>query len=60
MMLGLAAWVAGNLIGDKQGGTNIGLTLIGIGGGLAKQEGSTVKSTGNIESLTVEPNKEVN
>lgn len=55
--MGVGCWITGNLVGDRQGGTNIALTLIGIGGGLAKQEGgtaggSTIKSE-NIENVDI-------
>lgn len=53
MLLGTGVWVGGNLIGDREGGTNIALTLIGIGGGLAKQESSTVKSD-NVEKVEID------
>lgn len=53
IVLGVATWVGGNLLGDRQGGTNIALTLIGIGGGLAKQDSKSVVGE-NIETVNVE------
>jgi hypothetical protein len=60
IVLGLTAWLLGNAIGDRQGGTNIGLTLIGIGGGLAKQENYAKTehiTSENIETINLENNQ---
>jgi hypothetical protein len=54
IILGIATWVGGNLLGDRQGGTNIALTLIGIGGGLAKQDGKSSVSGENIDTVNVD------
>jgi hypothetical protein len=54
ILLGVLTWVGGNLLGDRQGGTNIALTLIGIGGGLAKQDNKSAVTGGTIETVNVE------
>lgn len=54
MLMGIGTWVGGNLLNDRQGGTNLALTLIGIAGGLAKQDTRSSVTGENIETVNVE------
>jgi hypothetical protein len=57
IFLGVAVWLGGNIINDKQNGMNLALTLVGIGGGRltrhhANEDSGTIVD--KIEKVTVE------
>ena len=58
VIIGVSTWIIGNLIGDKEGGTNLALMIVGGGLGIARQDPkqSTIESS-RIQNVNVEETK---
>lgn len=53
IIFGIGCWVGGNLLNDRANGLNIALTLIGIGGGLVRQNVESTVQSDNVEEINV-------
>lgn len=57
ILIGVSCWLAGNMINDKENGLNLALTLVGVGGGLARQNSESTVETDNIENVDIDNRK---